>query len=110
MLFGMLHYQIREQLFRHKVSTFDELLKHVREVEQDLSGRGAVNADEKIASGPEWGSKRGSFCQKKGHTMETCFKKRELNSQQVRNDPVVPKPKFSCYGCNAVNRLTSVHL
>ena len=33
--------------------------------------------------------------------METCFKKQELNSQQVRTDLVVHKPKFACYGFNA---------
>lgn len=33
MLFGMLHSQIRERLFRHKVKNFDELLVDAREAE-----------------------------------------------------------------------------
>ena len=98
----MLHSQIRERLFRHKVSTFDELLKDTREVEQVLSERGVVNTDVKIAIGPEGGTKRCSFCRKKGHTLETYFKKQELNSRHVRSYPTEHKPNFACYVCNAL--------
>lgn len=55
------------------------------------------------SSGPVGGPKRCSFCRKKGHTIETCFKKQEMLSKQteVKSAPVETKPRFACYECNA---------
>ncbi|XP_075157653.1 activity-regulated cytoskeleton associated protein 2-like [Haematobia irritans] len=36
-LFGMLHVQIRDRVFRHKVVNFDELLKDAREAEEAIN-------------------------------------------------------------------------
>lgn len=100
MIFGMLYSKIRERVFRHKVKTFDEILVDAREAEHVLSERSTVNTEVgNVTSGPEGGPKRCSFCRKKGHTVETCFKKQDMISKvPVKNEAVVPKPKFACYG------------
>lgn len=104
MVFGLLHSQVRERVCRHKVKTFDELLADAREAEQVLSERNAENPEVKVVSkGPEGGPIRCSYCRKKGHKVESCFKKQNDDAKQVPVivDPLVARQKLACYGCNA---------
>lgn len=102
MVFGLLHSQIRERLYRNKVKSFDELLADAREAEQVICERGVPNADVKIVSGgTERVPIRCSFCRKKGHSEENCFRRKNADNQVLKTDPIVVKPKFACYGCNA---------
>ncbi|XP_073820670.1 activity-regulated cytoskeleton associated protein 1-like [Musca autumnalis] len=77
MVFGMLHPQIRERVFSHKVKTFEELLADAREAELTISEHVAVNTKQ-LESGPQGVLKRCSFCGKKGHTAESCVKKQNV--------------------------------
>lgn len=91
MLFGMLHVQIRERISRARIASFDDLLAEAREAEQVIGERSSANAEvDKVASGFAGGPKRCSFCRKKGHTVDTCFKKQEVIAKQipVRTDVV----------------------
>lgn len=101
MVFGMLHSQIRERVYRHKVETFDQLLADAREAEQVICERGVVNSNG-IDGGPKGGPKRCTFCRKKGHVFEECFKRQKAVSKAtVEAEAAVVKPKLACYGCNA---------
>lgn len=101
MVFGLLHSQIRERVYRHKVKTFEELLTDAREAEQVINERGLVNTDID-SSGPQGGQKRCTFCRKKGHTVESCFKKQGAVAKATADaEAAVIKPKLACYGCNA---------
>lgn len=100
MKFGMLHPQIRERVYRHKVRTFEELLADAREAELTIRERVVVNT-ETLESGPQGGLKRCSFCRKKGHTVDNCFKKKSVVEEATSNaKEEVLKPKLACYGCN----------
>ncbi|KAI8118467.1 hypothetical protein CVS40_9878, partial [Lucilia cuprina] len=62
----MLHSQICERLFRHKVKTFDVLLIDAGEAEKVLSERSTVNIEvDNVTSGPEGGHKQFPFAVKK---------------------------------------------
>ncbi|XP_073811718.1 activity-regulated cytoskeleton associated protein 2-like [Musca autumnalis] len=59
-------------------SNFDELLKDAREAEDSLSERGkAVNTENIGAGGPV----RCTYCRKKDHTRDNCFKKEKIESE-----------------------------
>ncbi|XP_059226882.1 uncharacterized protein LOC131998537 [Stomoxys calcitrans] len=102
-LFGMLHVQIRDRVFRHKVESFDELLKDAREAEEAINERGKpVNTEVSSVGGPV----RCTYCRKKGHTRENCFKKEKFETEARQEANVIAqtttaKPKLACYGCNA---------
>lgn len=101
MVFGMLHANIRERVYRHKIKTFEELLADAREAEQMINERIAVNT-EIVASGPQASTKRCSFCRKKGHTIESCYRKQGAVAEATADaKEAVLKPKLACYGCNA---------
>lgn len=99
----MLHVQIRERVIRHKVANFDELLKDAREAEDSLNERGKIVNTENLASG---GPVRCTYCRKKGHTKDNCFKKEKIESEARQQANYIAqtnteKPKLACYGCNA---------
>lgn len=101
-LFGMLHVQIRDRVFRHKVANFDELLKDAREAEDAINERGKpVNTENPSVGGPV----RCTYCRKKGHTRDNCFKKEKFDAEARQEANVIAqtttaKPKLACYGCN----------
>lgn len=99
MVFGMLHSQIRERVFRHKVKTFEELLAVAREAEEVISER-AVNTNVG-ESGPQGDPKRCTHCRKKGHTVDNCFRKRNVVAKATAEaEAAIMKRKLAYYGCN----------
>lgn len=102
-VFGLLHLQIRDRVCRERIVDFDGLLKEAREAEMSLNERRSqvVNADPQRSSGPV----RCSFCRKKGHTVESCFKRKNEEAKDAHavmlSQAQSLKPKFACYGCNA---------
>ncbi|XP_075158863.1 activity-regulated cytoskeleton associated protein 2-like [Haematobia irritans] len=98
MVFGMLHAQIRERVYRHKVATFDELLADAREAEQVIRERKVVNSEDG-EGGPQGGPKRCTFCRKKGHLSENCFKRKNVVTEaaaEAKADALKPKLWLQC--------------
>uniref|UniRef100_A0A1I8NJ43 Peptidase A2 domain-containing protein n=1 Tax=Musca domestica TaxID=7370 RepID=A0A1I8NJ43_MUSDO len=101
-IFGMLSIDIRDRVFRHKVSSFDDLLKDAREAENVIAERQNNDGVKPKTSG----SVRCAFCHRKGHKVEDCFKKKHVEDEGRRNAistarENTSKPKLACYGCNA---------
>ncbi|XP_061397364.1 activity-regulated cytoskeleton associated protein 2-like [Musca vetustissima] len=101
-IFGMLSIDIRDRVFRHKVSSFDDLLKDAREAENVIAERQNNDGVKPKTSG----SVRCAFCHRKGHKVEDCFKKKHVEDEGRRNAistarENTSKPKIACYGCNA---------
>ena len=104
MVFGLLHSQIRERVLRHKIQSFDELLKEAREAELVCAERKSENQQRKPIETPNTEMKlKCSFCRRKGHIEEECFRKKEAVAKAPpKIDVVTVKPKYSCYGCGAM--------
>lgn len=88
-------------MFRHKVSSFDDLLKDAREAENVIAERQNNDGVKPKTSG----SVRCAFCHRKGHKVEDCFKKKHVEDEGRRNAistarENTSKPKLACYCCN----------
>lgn len=97
MLFG-----IRERIFRHKIKSFKELLADAREAENVLLERKAVKSKNDVVTSSSTKSVvRCTFCRKKGHLEEDCFKRKEAIAKQkpITVEHVVIKQKYACYVC-----------
>ncbi|KAI8125535.1 hypothetical protein CVS40_4373 [Lucilia cuprina] len=121
MLYGLLNINIRERVRRENVNSFEQLISASREAEMFfLEAKPVPTADSELKKDVP-NVNRCSFCRIKGHTVETCFKKKKrdelqnnpqttqqnqnsLNPRQPRQpqqSDVMRRPSFSCYGCGA---------
>lgn len=82
LVYGLLHIKYRKHVPRSDIKTFSELLEKCRHLESLEKERGVPVTHQPI--------KRCSFCGKKGHLFEECYKK-------IANDK--DKQTISCYGC-----------
>ncbi|XP_061393470.1 protein still life, isoforms C/SIF type 2-like, partial [Musca vetustissima] len=98
MLFGQLNSQIRGAISRTSVKTFQELLQQAREIEMNISENRQENKDEKskLPQSNEKSFLRCTYCRKKNHLAENCFKKIEAEKhKKVKAN----ESKLNCYGC-----------
>ena len=95
-LFGKLRAEIRERVSRNRVSNFDELLAEAREAEHLLKDRDYPSN----SSGEKSEVVRCSFCGKKGHIREKCFKEQKAAKEAEQTAVAsLGRPKLACYGC-----------
>ncbi|KAI8118989.1 hypothetical protein CVS40_9414 [Lucilia cuprina] len=108
-LYGLLNTNIREHIARESFNTFEQLISASREAE--MLTKSVPEVKKNVPN-----TNRCSFCRNKGHSIDTCLKKKKRdevqNSQQItqqnqnmldnRSQPdLLKKPTFSCYGCGA---------
>lgn len=99
MIFAQLSMQIRERISRINVSSFQELLAKAREVEMLLSESSQVRKDRKFDDEDPYKKQvKCSYCRKKNHTVENCYKKIEADKH---GNVKPPETKLNCYGCGA---------
>ncbi|XP_036346322.1 uncharacterized protein LOC118755602 [Rhagoletis pomonella] len=97
MIFSQLVLKIREKIPRESVGTFSELLDKAREAELLLGESKEVYKAVDLASNST--SKiplRCSYCRKKNHSVENCFKKMESEKKTTEK---MKETTLSCYGC-----------
>lgn len=99
MIFAQLNMQIRERIGRGSFNTFQELLSKAREIEMIMK----ENIQERVEpagkfENPEKISLKCSYCRKKNHTIENCYKKIEADKHSNVKEP---ESKLNCYGCGA---------
>lgn len=75
MVFSQLHLSIREKISRDSIHSFQDLLQKAREVEMLIHEHKEPKF--KAIEAPEKSFARCSFCRKKNHTAESCFKTRK---------------------------------
>lgn len=123
MIFGLLNVSIREKISREDITTFDDLIKKGREIEEYNRERSliAVNHDRKTTERVKCNG-----CKKFGHATNECRYAKQsednkapdeekngntknANSTKIHNEAAAEDvtPKFSCYGCGAPNVLRS---
>ncbi|KAL0878922.1 hypothetical protein ABMA27_003919 [Loxostege sticticalis] len=110
MLYYLFDIRLRERLPRSSFSTYDELLKTAREIEEVLIERS--QAGSQSSRGPKI---KCAYCRNFGHSIDNCRKKNKGESKQIPKQvptvsvlsnqqtqaPSPSQPKFSCYGCGA---------
>ena len=95
MLFSQLSIHIRDKISNEGINSFQDLLSKARDIECSYnenrdSFMKQIESKEKTAA-------RCTFCRKKNHTADVCYKRIEAEKK--------PKPdenKLNCYGCGAV--------
>lgn len=95
MIFSQISIQIREKIPRESVKTFQELLYKARDIELSINEN--KTEGNKTFSSSEKPQIRCSYCRKKNHTADVCYKRIEI---EKRGKP--EENKINCYGCGAV--------
>lgn len=100
MLFGQLSLQIRGKVSRDSVRTFQDLLQQAREIEMTISEnrQDTKESKPKHSENVEKPCLRCTYCRKKNHLAENCFKKIEAEKHKHVK---VSETKINCYGCGA---------
>lgn len=117
MVFGLLHVNIRSQIPRNSVKTFDDLLERARTVEQIMTEKKECLRGQGFNEASKSRSLTGTrtrcgFCRVAGHVADVCRKKKRAEQQQIpvqvakrlsesTQAPSPTTPMFSCYGCGA---------
>lgn len=96
MIFSQISIPIREKIPRESVSSFQELLYRARDIEMSISENKMAAISTPFET-KEKGQLRCSYCRKKNHTADVCYKRIEM---EKRGKP--EETKLSCYGCGAV--------
>lgn len=108
MVYALLSRSIKEHVQREYINSFEDLISASREAELiilEAPPAEPSNTEERKAS-------RCSFCRSRGHSIETCLKKKKRDEERGVQDQLNTelqmaelkrKPVFSCYGCGAPN-------
>lgn len=100
MIYGQLSLQIRGKISREGVNTFQDLLQQAREIEMMLSEKrhDIIEAKPKAHESSERPIEQCTYCRKRNHLAENCFKKIEAEKhKQIKST----EAKLNCYGCGA---------
>uniref|UniRef100_A0A2A4K4E5 CCHC-type domain-containing protein n=1 Tax=Heliothis virescens TaxID=7102 RepID=A0A2A4K4E5_HELVI len=105
LLYTSLHITIRDRIPRDTVTTFEEFLAKVRQIEETVAARAESNLNN-ISATPSGKRVRCTFCRAFGHPEQECRKKAgkdKTPAADVTAVPIVPKlkpgPAITCYGC-----------
>lgn len=96
MVFSQLNISIREKLSRDSVRSFQELLQKARDIEMFLEENKMPKPRQESFDKPA--NIKCSYCRKKNHTIDTCYKKIESDR---RGNTKVQDNTINCYGCGA---------
>lgn len=100
MIFGLLHINIRQEISRDAVTSFDDLLQKARIVEQILAEKNLKPSP----STKNLNKPRCNFCNIRGHTEENCLKKNEIDNIKAAGHHEKKKDyatvvNIVCFGC-----------
>lgn len=96
MIYGLLKREIREQLPRDRITSYDYLLQESRLIEANLreAAQAHSGAPANRTSAPK--KIRCDFCRYPGHTINDCRKKQKAQENTKRPET----NRLQCYGCN----------
>lgn len=96
MVFSQISIPIREKINRETVETFHDLLSKARDIELCINENNSENSKKPFESREKTQS-RCSYCRKKNHTADVCYKRIEVEKKGKPEES-----KINCYGCGAV--------
>lgn len=96
MIYYQINVNIREKVPREAVKTFQDLLSSAREIELFMT-ENKTEIVIKPQLSREKTNVRCSYCRKKNHTADVCYKRIEVEKRGKTKDEV----KLNCYGCGA---------
>lgn len=101
MIFSQLSLKIRERIQRESVTSFHDLLCKAREIEMLVAENRQDKVEEKSKPAENQGKSvlRCTFCRKRNHLAENCFKK--IEAEKHKNAKERPETNLNCYGCGA---------
>lgn len=98
MVFGLLHLDIRHEVQRETITTFDELIIKARAAEIILKEKRGKDSEFNIHISDR--GVRCSFCNFKNHTINNCNKKKKADEQKKEVEKEnLPTEEIKCYGC-----------
>lgn len=111
LVYGLLHINIRREVLRENIKTFDDLLtksrasEHLLAEKRDFPKQKPETTRQPRPSSSTSTAERCSFCNYRGHTVNECRKKQKQNAEstnarQTQQNEGKPTT-ISCYGCNA---------
>ena len=97
-LYSQIQLTIRKKVNRESITSFQELMQKARDVEMILNENKEIKSKPKTTDTEEADKSavRCTFCRKKNHTAETCFKKIEADR---KGKPKLSETTLNCYGC-----------
>ena len=95
-IYSQILLSIRERIPRDSVNCFQDLLQRARDVEMLLTENKKAKIFIQASDDSDKILMRCTFCRKKNHTSETCYKKLEADR---KGKPKVKESTISCYGC-----------
>ncbi|XP_065356155.1 uncharacterized protein LOC135950547 [Calliphora vicina] len=96
MVFSLLNIQIREKMSRESIETFQDLLSKARDIEL-LNNENNPQHSKKSMDEKNISQAKCSFCRKKNHTADVCYKRLEMEKKKKPEET-----KLNCYGCGAL--------
>lgn len=95
MIYYQINVHIREKIPREIIMTFQDLLGRARELELFINESKTDNFN-KPSVPREKSTARCSYCRKKNHTADVCYKRIEVEKRGKKEEV-----KLNCYGCGA---------